>query len=194
MHYLFNHERERFQRFQAGLAGASDAKVLWNQIFPDLASAEAVEQTLSSYSEGGEYAKFTAQIPRPHFSFVTRALSDGEVHALRALLYAAAEFHDPEAPARSRAELAESLRQEPLNLRAHLLERVLVRKNIADIDTARALTVKYPQAWQAWLILAVAHANRNERKGSAAALERAHSLGFRGDAPAPKLPNVAAPY
>ena len=60
VHYLFNHERERFQRFQAGLAGASDAKILWNQLFPDLATPESFERTLDRYLEDGEYARYTA--------------------------------------------------------------------------------------------------------------------------------------
>jgi hypothetical protein len=194
VHYLFNHEPERFQRFQAGLAGASDAKVLWNQIFPNLATPEAFERTLNRYLEGGEYAKYTALIPQPHFSFVTRALPDSDVHALRALLYATAKAHNDEAPARFRVELAESLREEPLNLRARMLERLYLLENVADMDTAQALTAKYPQAWQAWLVLAAAHGFRHEDKKFAEAWERARSLGFRGDAPAPTLPNVAAPY
>ena len=194
VHYLFNHERERFQRFQAGLAGASDAKAWWGQVFPDLATPEAFERTLTNYLEGGEYAKYTALIPRPHFSFATRALPDSEVHGLRALLYAMAKEHDDEAPARMRIELAEALRQEPLNLRARLLERISLRENIADLDTAHALTSKYPQAWQAWLVLAAAHLKRGEKQKFTETLEHARALGFRGDAPAPTLPNVAAPY
>ena len=194
VHYLFNHERERFQRFQAGLSGARDAKALWNQIFPDLATPEAFERVLDRYMEGGEYAKYTAQIPQPHFSFVTRVLPDSDVHALRALLYATAKVHSDEAPARLRVELAESLREEPLNLRARMLERVYLLENLADMDTAQALTAKYPRAWQAWLVLAVAHGFRHDPKKLAEAFERARSLGFRGDAPAPTVPNVAAPY
>jgi hypothetical protein len=194
VHYLFNHERVRFQRFQAGLAGASDAKTLWNQIFPDLASPEDFERTLNSYREDGKSAKYTERIPRPHFSFVTRALPDSEVHALRALLYAMAKPHNDEAPARLRVELAESLRQEPLNLRARTLERLYLRENVADMDTARALTSKYPEAWQAWLVQAAAHASRREKRELGEALEHARSLGFRGDAPVPTFPNVAAPY
>jgi hypothetical protein len=194
VHYLFNHERDRFQRFQAGLAGTSDAKVLWTQIFPDLATPEVFERTLDRYTEGGEYAKYTARIPRPHFSFITRPLPDSEVHALRVLLYAIAKGHDSEAPARLRIELAEALRQEPLNLRARTLERLYLVENIGDLHTAQALVSKYPQAWQAWLVLAAAHAGRGEEKKFAEALEKARTLGFRGDAPAPTLPNVAAPY
>jgi hypothetical protein len=194
VHYLFNHERERFQRFQAGLARASDAKVLWNQIFPDLGSPEAFERTLDGYREGGEYAKYTALIPRPHFSFVTHALPDSDVHALRALLYASAKAHNDEAPARLRVELAESLRTEPLNLRARMLERLYLLENASDRVTAQALTAKYPQAWQAWLVLAAAHGSRREGKEFGEMLEHARLLGFRGDAPAPTLPNVATPY
>jgi hypothetical protein len=194
VHYLFNHERERFQRFQAGLAGSTDAKVLWNQIFPDLGSPEAFERTLDRYIEGGDYVKYTALIPRPHFSFVSRALPDSDVHALRALLYATAKEHNDEAPGRMRIELAEALRQEPLNLRARVVERLFMRENAADLDTARTLTSKYPQAWQAWLVLAAAHGSRREDKELGEALDRARALGFRGGAGTPMVPNVAAPY
>ena len=55
-------------------------------------------------------------------------------------------------------------------------------------------TQQYPQAWQAWLALAAAHGFRREDKKFDEALEHARSLGFRGDAPARTLPNVAAPY
>ena len=194
VHYLFNHERERFQRFQAGLAGVKDAKLLWVEIFPDLATPDAYERILDRYSEGGEYVKSTALIPRPHFDFMTRPVPDGEVHALRALLYSTTNQHNDEAPMLMRRELAEALRQDPLNLRARMLERLCMRENVGDIDAAHALTARYPDAWQAWLVLAVAHASLHEGKESGEALERARSLGFRGDAAKPTLPNVAAPY
>jgi hypothetical protein len=194
VHYLFNHERERFRRFQAGLAGANDAKALWKQLFPELSTPESFERPLTNYLEGGEYAKYTALIPRPHFSFATRTLSDSDVHGLRALLYTMEKGHDDEIPSRMRIELAEALRQEPLNLRARLLERLTLGENIADLDTARALTSKYPQAWQAWTVLAAAHGKRGEKQRFTETLEHARSLGFRGDAPAPTLPNVATPY
>jgi hypothetical protein len=194
VHYLFNHDRERFQRFQAGLASARDAMLLWAEVFPDLATPDAFERTLARYSEGGEYVKYRALIPRPHFSFATRPVPDGEVHALRALLYSTTNRHKDEAPALMRRELAEALRQEPLNLRARMLERLYMRENVGDIDTAHALTARYPAAWQAWLVLAAAHGSRHEGKESGEALERARSLGFRGGAPTPMLPNVATPY
>jgi hypothetical protein len=159
-----------------------------------LATPEAFERTLDRYTEGGEYAKYTALIPRPHISFVTRALPDSDVHALRALLYATAKAPNDEALARLRVELAESLRKEPLNLRARMVERVFLGENASDMETAQALTAKYPQAWQAWLVLAAAHGFRREDKKFAEAWEHARALGFRGDAPAPTLPNVATPY
>jgi hypothetical protein len=194
VHYLFNHERERFERFQAALARTSDAKSLWTQIFPDLATPDAFARTLGRYLQGGGYVMYKARIPRPHFSFGTRPIPDGEVHALRAQLSAIAQAHDDDAPALMRYELAQSLRQEPLNLRARMLERLLLGDNVADMDTAQALTSKYPEAWQAWLVLAAAHASRREKREFGEALEHARLLGFRGDAPAPTLPNVAAPY
>jgi hypothetical protein len=194
VHYLFNHERERFQRFQAGLAGTSDAKLLWAQIFPDLATPDAFAQTLGRYLQGGGYVMYKARIPRPHFSFGTRPIPDAEVHALRALLCSMAKEHNDDAPALMRWELAASLRQEPLNLRARMVERLFLGENVADLNTAKALTSKFPQAWQAWLVLAAAHGSRHDGKAFEETLDHARSLGFRGDAPAPTLPNVAAPY
>jgi hypothetical protein len=194
VHYLFNHERERFQRFQAGLAGTTDAKLLRAQIFPDLATPDAFARTLGRYLRGGGYVMYKARIPRPHFSFSTRPVPDGEVHALRALLCSIAKEHNDDAPALMRWELAQSLRQEPLNLRARMLERLLMGENVADMDTAQALTSKYPQAWQAWLVLAAAHGSRREGKELGEALGRARTLGFRGGAGTPTLPNVATPY
>jgi hypothetical protein len=194
VHYLFNHERERFQRFQAGLAGTRDAKLLWAQIFPDLATPDAFARTLGRYLEIGGYMTYKARIPRPHFGFATRALPDSEVHALRALLSWMAKAHNDDAPGLMRHELAESLRQEPLNLRARMVERVFLGENASDMATAQALTAKYPQAWQAWLVLAAAHGSRREGKEFGEMLEHARALGFRGNAPAPTLPNVARPY
>jgi len=194
VHYLFNYERERFQRFQAGLASTKDAKLLWSEIFPDMATPEAFERTLNSYGEGSSYATYKLLIPRPHFSFATRPIPDGEVHALRALLYLTAYGDNDDAPTQMRVELAEALRQEPLSLRARTVERLFLHENVADIDTAHALTSKFTGAWQAWLLLAAAYDGHHQSKASSEALERARSLGFRGIAPAPTRPNVAAPY
>jgi hypothetical protein len=194
VHYLFNHERERFQRFQAGLASATDAKLLWARIFPDLATPEAFDRTLGRYLRGGAYVMYKARIPRPHFNFGTRPVPDAEVHALRALLCSMAKEHNDDAPALLQWELAQSLRQEPLNLRARMVERLLIGENVADLDTAQALTSKHPQAWQAWLVLAAARGSRRDGKEFGVALERARALGFRGGAPTPTFPNVASPY
>ena len=194
VHYLFNHERERFQRFQAGLARAKDAKRLWVQVFPDLATPDAFERTLGRYSAGGKYAQYKLLIPRPHFGIATRPVPDAEVHALRALLYWAAQPHNDDASVLMRSELAEALRQAPLNLRARMLERLFMGENVGDIATAHALTATYPTAWQAWLVLAAAHDSRHEGKQAGEALEHARSLGFRDHTATPTLPNVASPY
>jgi hypothetical protein len=65
---------------------------------------------------------------------------------------------------------------------------------VGDVETAQVLTAKYPAAWQAWLLLAAAHGSRHQSKASTEALDRARSLGFRGIAPTPTIPSVAAPY
>jgi hypothetical protein len=104
------------------------------------------------------------------------------------------EGHDDEASARMRRELQEAIRQDPLNLRARMLEHLYLHENVGDLDTAHSLTSKHPASWQAWLVLAAAHGRRHEDVEFREALARARSLGFRGDSPKPMLPNVAAPY
>ena len=71
---------------------------------------------------------------------------------------------------------------------------VVVQVRSAPLDTAQGLTSKCLQAWQARPVLAAAHGFRRVDKKLEEALERARSLGFHGDAPAPTLPNVAASY
>jgi hypothetical protein len=65
---------------------------------------------------------------------------------------------------RVRVELAEALRQEPINLRARMLERLFIGENVADVDMAQALISKYPHACVAGVAGASGGARNSSRK------------------------------
>ena len=133
-------------------------------------------------------------IPRPRFGLTSRPVPDDEVHAVRALLFTWVVGRDESAPTRQRAELAEALRINPLNLRARLVERFMIKENTSDLDIPLALTKSSPADWRAWVLLASAHENRKEGLAFQAALQQAVALGFQGsDANAMKT-QVASPH
>jgi hypothetical protein len=191
VHYLFNHERERFSRYQVALAGAKDAKALWREVFPELGRDELYDR-LSVYATDGEYVKVTAQIPEPHFGLVERAVTHAEVHAILGMLNWSASGHEAAAGARAHGEIAEALGLDPMNVRARFVERVLMHQGIEDLKTAESLTHEHPDDWRAWLVLAAAHAANRQERETQAALAKAHRLGFpEREAPGQR---VASPY
>jgi len=191
VHYLFNHERERFRRYQAGLATAKNAKSFWKETFPEL-GADGLIDRLSAYSNDGQYVKYVAQMPSPHFGFVQHGIPDAEVHAILGLLHFSAHFHDDAARANARREIGEALREDPLNVRARYVERVLLVENTRDVSAAEALTRAHPDDWRSWLVLAVAHASLRHEAELKAAFTRARALGLIDESDL--KPAAAAPY
>jgi len=194
VHYLFNHQADRFHRFQTDLAADPNARGTWAKIFPDLVDFKAVDQVLDTYLGGGEYSRYKQTIPRPRFGLASRPIPDDEVHAVRALLFTWVVGHDESAPTRQRAELAEALRINPLNLRARLVERFILKENIGDVEIPLALTKSSPLDWRSWVLLASAHESRKDGPAFQAALQLAVAMGFQGsDANAMKT-QVASPH
>jgi hypothetical protein len=191
VHYLFNQQRERFHRYQSGLAAAKDAQAYWLEVFPELTPTGLYDR-LSAYASSGEYVKYVFKIPRPHFAFVQQSVSDAEVHAVFGLLRWSAAGRDRQARAAARQEIGEALRLDGMNLRARFVERVLMGNAADDVAMARALTLAHPNDWRAWLILGVAHANRRQPVELEAALVRARALGYQDRSDL--RPSAAAPY
>lgn len=191
VHYLFNRERQRFARYQSSLAQAKDPEALWLEVFPEL-NATTLTKRLSEYWEAGEYAKYQAIIPRPHFYFAERILPDAEVHALLGTLLLTARDSETDNETRGRGEISEALRLDPLNLRARIVESFLIGKNLDDTSIAQQLAQKHPNDWRAWLLLANA-ADRDHRPSDfEAALRQARALGYRERRATP--PRAAEPY
>jgi hypothetical protein len=191
VHYLFNQERRRFEAFQRAMSAEGDGRRAWNTVFDDFDGA-AVDAALVNYLNAGRFTSYEAVRPKPRFSIVSQEISDSEVHAVRSLLYATGPEVDGDWRALARVEVARALKQDPLNLRALVVERVHLQEHRGDVATARRLVDRHPDQADAWLLLVLAHTTLGQDEAATAALEQARARGLSlDDAP---VPHIARPY
>ena len=191
VHYLFNHEPRRFEAFQRALGTEGDARKAWTTVFHDFDGVQ-VDNALVNYLNAGFFNTYEAVRPKPGFSIVSQEIPDGEVHALRAMLYATGPEVDGDWRALARAEVARALKADPLNLRALLVERVHLQERRGDVATARRLVERHPDQADAWMLLALAHTTLGQNDAAATVLEQARARGLSLDE-AP-IPHLARPY
>ena len=190
VHYLFNHEPERFQDFQRRLATTGDGLAAWREAFPDLTAAE-MDARLHAYAfDRGTFSMFKARAPEVSYVAHPRPLTDADVHAVRALLYTAAL--EPRVDL-ARAELAEALRLDPTQVIAAYIQRIVLRDDETDLDLPRRLVAGHPSDPMAWLILAHARQARHEPEEAKEAFEEAVRFGGEPEAPIPVELRVARP-
>jgi hypothetical protein len=194
VHYLFNHEGARFDEFQRRLLTTSDARAAWREVFPDLTS-EVMDARLSAYVfREGQFDAFEARLPPLHAATTQAPLSDAQVHALRALLYATTTVSQP-APreALARAEIAEALRLEPLQMLALVVQRLLLRDDEADVVAPKKLIALHPASAAAWLLLARAWTARHDLQAAGEAWDEVRRFADAPDAPIDLELRVARP-
>ncbi len=136
------HELERLFASQRGRAA-------WRHVFPEL-TASAFDQALAKWLTTYGYVTRTYRLdvsPRPA---TQRALGDGDVLAIRALLFSYGPFHGDFA-----ATLADATRADPTNVLARTLDLAL-RANLPSLEVARSIAAAHPDSWLAWLDLALA--------------------------------------
>jgi hypothetical protein len=191
VHYLFNHESKRFEAFQRTLGSEGDGRRAWESAFPDLDGAR-VDAALVGYLNSGRFSTYESIRPKPRFSIVSQAIRDSEVHGLRSLLYATGPQVAGEWRTLARAEVGRALREDPLDLRALVVERVHLNERRADLHTARRLVERHPDRADAWMLLVLAHQTLGQNDAAAAVLAeaRAHGLSLDG----PPVPHLARPY
>jgi hypothetical protein len=177
VHYLFNHEAERFAAFQRQLIVTRDARAAWRAVFPDL-TPEVMDERLSAYVfREGQFATYEAQLPTLRYEVTSAPLDDAGVHAVRGLLYAARDATPGnERPARARAEIAEALRVDPTQVIAVYVQRFFLHDDETDLERPKQLVARHPDSGLAWLVLARARATRHETVEAAEALEQVRAL------------------
>jgi hypothetical protein len=191
VHYLFNQEPKRFEAFQRALGSEEDGRRAWESAFPDLDGAR-VDAALVGYLNSGRFSTYEGIRPKPRFSIVSQEIRDSEVHGLRSLLYATGPQVAGDWRTLARAEVGRALREDPLDLRALVVERVHLNQRRADVQTARRLVERHPDRADAWMLLALAHRTLGQNDAAEAVLSeaRAHGLSLDG----PPVPHIARPY
>ncbi len=178
MQYLMNQMPQELASLQQRMARLEPPDQAWAAAMPQL-GPEALDRALEAYRRHQQYwvAKLPLVVPEPRVS--VRAMSDAEVHGVRALVFdLGARGDDAVALARIDAEVKEALRLEPGAIDAsveafYALTSSRDERRLADI--AGAAVRAHPDRWVAWVMAAdAAPAGGPERRK---ALERAVALG-----------------
>jgi len=127
----------------------ADAERMWSAAFPSL-PLDKIDTTLRRWVIGGQHTTLHFNVaPRPS-PIAERALGDGDVHAVRALLHLHVERKDL-----ARAEAAAALVTEATNPLARMLLAVSEHE-LPTPDEGRAVAAAHPADWRAWLVAALA--------------------------------------
>jgi hypothetical protein len=167
--YLLEHHAAGFARFQTLLGRFTPWRTAWAQAFPDL-PFDRLDHEVAEYQRESTYPYGYVDVTVEVGAIDERPMSDAEVHALRAFLYATgAAPHGAPLPARARAEAAEALAQDPGDT-----EALAALFYLRDTDGAqrRALAERAaasgPPSWLAAVMLADARGSSDP--GARAAL------------------------
>jgi hypothetical protein len=190
VHYLFNHEPERFLDFQRRLSTSLDPRAAWAAAFPDVPPAE-MDGRLSEYlHHTGTFSSFRARLPEEPYEARKAPLQDADVHALRALLYATS--HEQRSDL-ARAEIAEAFRLDAVNLPAAYVSREILHDEPTELQLPIRLVGAHPGSPTAWLLLARARTARHELEEAGEAWEEMRRFGGQPDGPAAVELRVARP-
>jgi len=158
------------ERKSWGETTQADAERMWSAAFPSLPLDE-IDKALRQWILGGEHTTLHFNVELRPSPIAKRALGDGDVHAVRALLHLHVKRKDA-----ARAEAVAALVAEPTNALARLLLAVSDR-DMSTPDEARAVTAAHPADWRAWFLAALAIASgHGDPEEAEAARKRACAL------------------
>ena len=184
VHYLMNHQANALAAYSRALSRLP-ARAAWAGSFRGL-TADALDTAMNVYRDGGEYALLLYPFDPPTTRITEeRMLTDADVHATRALLFALAsrdggamldEAGSRElAKIRAHQEIHEVFQQEPSHLQAQAIEHWVLGAP-TRLDEARAVAKRNPTHWMAWALLAEALREHQVEEGQAQAVSQALDL------------------
>jgi tetratricopeptide (TPR) repeat protein len=161
VHWLVNQRGRQFADYQQRLARAEDPAAAWKASFPDLDPAEddamiGLDRALVEYGRVGGYVVRRVMLPALPSSSRERTLAPAEVHALRSELFLTAGADRIE---RARAELAESLREDPSGLAA-LVPLFFLRPGDELLAMGQKAVKERPDDWRGGLLVALGASER----------------------------------
>ena len=155
-HYLYNKRPGGWQRLQRRLGGLQPAAQAFRDEFPDL-DAGGLDSALREYVAGGAYVVEHRNLAPWAGTPSVRAMTDSEVHGVRAYLYWSMRgANDEITEAAIRAELDEALHAELPALEALAVAfygpdaASPARRN----ELAEQAKRTYPDRWMAWVMAA----------------------------------------
>ena len=134
-HYLVAEQPAGLARFQDLVRGMTDWPSAWKQAFPDL-SYDRLDDALEDYFSAGRFGGVSRGVDVNVGTIDRRTLGDGEVHDLRAFLFASDNARDAR---RARAEVAEALAQDPDDVDAVAVSGYLLGAAAPDDERLAAL-------------------------------------------------------
>jgi tetratricopeptide (TPR) repeat protein len=161
VHWLVNQHASQFADFQQRLARADEPLAAWKAAFPqfdpaDAVAMEALDRALADYLKAGRFTVRRVMLAPVAIPGRERTLAPAEVHALRSELYVTALVDRIE---RARAELAESLREDPSGSAA-LLPLFFLRPGDELLDLGRKTAMDRPGDWRGGLLVALGASDR----------------------------------
>jgi tetratricopeptide (TPR) repeat protein len=156
VHWLVNQRGLQFAAYQQRLARAEDPATAWKASFPDLdpadaAAMEGLDRALMDYPVASRFEVRRVLLAPVSSPGPPRTLAPAEVHALRSELFLAALVDRDE---QARAELAESLREDPSGVSA-IVPLFFLRPGSELLALGQKAMGERPGDWRGGLLLAL---------------------------------------
>jgi hypothetical protein len=152
VHCLMSEHAAPFAKFQALIATGKSVDASWSEAFPALPLAQ-LDAVLDRYAARGVYVTYATKVQGVAPSVQTRALTDADVYAVRAVLYLTCQdCGEPKRPEVDR-NIALALAADPGHLRALAL-RANRTHGAERLAVSRDLVRLHPSAWLSWVMLA----------------------------------------
>ncbi len=161
VHWLVNQRGPQFAAFQRRLARAEDPAAAWKASFPDLdpadaAAMEGLDRALIDYLVAPRFEVRRVMLAPVASPGTPRTLAPAEVHALRSELFLTGLVDWDE---QARAELAESLREDPRGVSA-IVPLFFLRPGSELLALGQKAMDERPADWRGGLLVALGASER----------------------------------
>ncbi len=157
VHYLINNRSSAFEALQRRIGTFQPAQDAWAAELGDL-DAQRLATTLDQYLSSGSYTVSSVKLPPWNGPAAARAMSDAEVHGIRAYLYAVGQRpRTPTTLENMRFEIAEATSADPTGaIEALAVQSYEVREQTPEQrrEVASRVSTAHPEVALAWLMAA----------------------------------------